>query len=56
LALFELADPLPVGPGEGALLVAEQLALEERLGDGGAVDGEERLVGPVRLLVDRPRD
>src|SRR5262249_23469970 len=28
--------------GEGPLLVAEELAREERLGQGGAVDGEER--------------
>ncbi len=29
------------GAGEGALLVAEELALDELLGDGGAVDGDE---------------
>jgi hypothetical protein len=28
--------------GEGAALVAEQLGLEQVLGDGGAVDGDER--------------
>ena len=28
--------------GERAALVAEQLALEQRLGEGGAVDGDER--------------
>ena len=31
-----------VGSGEGALAVAEQLALEQALGDGRAVDGDER--------------
>ena len=31
------------GAGEGALLVAEQLRLHQRLGDGGAVDLDERL-------------
>src|SRR5436190_170647 len=45
--LLELADPLPVGPGERPLLVPEQLALQQRLGDGRAVDGEERLVGAL---------
>ena len=33
---------LVVGAGEGALLVAEQLALEQRLGQRAAVDGDER--------------
>ena len=31
-----------VGVGERAAHVTEQLALEERLGDGAAVDGDER--------------
>ena len=39
---LELALPLHVGPGERPLLVAEQLALQQRLGDGAAVDGHER--------------
>ena len=30
VALLELADPPPLGAGEGALLVAEQLALQQR--------------------------
>ncbi len=42
VALLELADAASVGPGEGALLVAEQLALQKRLRDGRAVDGVER--------------
>ena len=41
--------------GEGALAVAEQLALEQRLGDGGAVDGQERGVGAGRGAVDAAR-
>src|SRR5262249_31392667 len=32
---------LAVGSGEGPALVTEQLALEERVGDGGAVDRQE---------------
>ena len=35
----------PIGAGEGALLVAEQLALEQRLRQRAAVDGDE---GPAR--------
>ena len=56
VALLELADAAPVGPGEGALLVAEQLALDERLRQGAAVDRQE---GPIRagaVLVDRAGD
>ena len=41
---------------EGAALVAEELALEERLGDGRAVDRDERPAPPVRDLVDAPRE
>ena len=41
------------GAGEGALLVAEQLVLEQRLRDGRAVDGDERPLGAVRQLVQR---
>jgi hypothetical protein len=38
---LELARPGGGGAGVGALLVAEQLVLQEGLGDGGAVDGDE---------------
>ena len=55
-ALLELADAPAVGAGEGALLVAEQLALQQRLGDGGAVDRQERLVGPAAVLVEGAGD
>ena len=43
------------GAGERALLVSEQLGLEERLGQRRAVDGDERAVAPSRALVDRAR-
>ena len=56
VALLELADPPAVGAGEGALLVAEQLALQQVLGDGGAVDGQERRLGPQAVLVDGAGD
>ena len=52
VALLELADAAAVGPGEGALLVAEQFALQQRLRDGGAVDGQERLVGPLAVVIE----
>ena len=34
------------GPREGALHVAEQFALQERLGQGATIDGHERPIGP----------
>ena len=45
----------PGGAGEGALLVAEQLGLEQRLGQRRAVDGHERPAPPRRALVDGAR-
>ena len=45
-----------MGAGERALLVAEQIGLDERLGDGGRVDGDEGPVTPRALMVDGPRD
>jgi hypothetical protein len=56
VALLELADAAAVGAGEGALLVPEQLALQELLRDGGAVQGQKRGVGPPGVLVDGPGD
>ena len=40
--------------GEGAALVAEQLALEQRVGDGGAVDRHERPLAARAVEVDAP--
>jgi hypothetical protein len=42
--------------GEGAALVAEERGFDERFGERGAVDGDERFVGAVGQLVDRARD
>jgi hypothetical protein len=50
VALLEFADALAIGAGEGAFLVPEQLAFEERLRNGGAVDREERLFGPAAVV------
>ena len=47
---------LPVGAGEGAPLVAEQLALEQRLGQRRAVDRARTAPSPRALaVVDGPR-
>ncbi|OPZ05947.1 MAG: hypothetical protein BWZ08_02381 [candidate division BRC1 bacterium ADurb.BinA292] len=44
------------GAGEGPLLVAEEFAFEDRLGEGGAVDLDEGLVGAEAVVVDRVGD
>ena len=54
--LFEETGPVDNGPGEGALLVAEELALHERLGDRAAVHRHKRLVLPRAVVVDGPGD
>ena len=45
-----------VGAGEGALAVAEQLALEHVARNRGAVEGDERAVGAVRGAMDHARE
>ncbi len=56
VALLEAADALRHRPGEGALLVAEELALEEVARNRGAVDRDILRLGAARELVDRVRD
>ena len=51
---LELSGFLPVGSGERALLVTEQLRLEQLAGKGGAVHLQELAMGARRRLVDRP--
>ena len=53
---LEHAGPAIVRAGEGALLVTEDLALEQRLRNRRAVDGDERERRPRAQLVDRLRD
>ena len=53
---LEAADPPGEGAGEGALLVAEQLALDQSRGQGGAVELDQRLGRAAAVGVDRPRD
>src|SRR5262249_56238255 len=52
-ALFELADAPLRGAGERALLMAEQLAFQQGLRNGGAVQRHERPMGSGAVLVDR---
>ena len=44
------------GTGEGSLDMAEQFGVHQFLGEGSAVDHEERGVPPGRILVDNPRE
>src|SRR5208337_3301822 len=56
VALLELADAASVGPGEGALLVPEQLALEQVLRDGRTVERQKRRPSPAAVLIDGAGD
>jgi hypothetical protein len=55
VGVLELAAPA-AHAGGGALLDPEQLRLEQRLDDGGAVDRHKRSPPPAALLVDLSRD
>src|SRR5439155_1256823 len=52
---LELSGLLLMRAGEGALLVAEELALEELLGKRYAIDGDERPCGPRAPRMNRAR-
>ena len=56
VGLLEAADAPVFGAGKGAAFVAEQLAFEQGLGDGGAVDGDEGRLGAVAVLVNGAGD
>ena len=53
--LLEAAGDAGVGAGEGALLVAEQFALDQFARDRRHVDGDERPVAPLAVIVQRAR-
>ena len=53
---LEAPGLLPVRPGEGAALVAEQLGLEQRVGQRRAVDRHEGAVGARAGVVDGAGD
>src|SRR5262249_15400755 len=52
---LDLADAIVDGPGEGAPLVPEELALEQRVREGRAVDGHEAPALALTLEMDRAR-
>ena len=56
VGLLELADLLLGRAGERALLVAEQLRLDQLLGNRGAVHLHEPLAAAQAVAVDRARD
>ena len=49
---IELAEFLPVGAGEGALLIAKQLAFQQLVRDGGTIYFDERFLAAARLRVN----
>ena len=53
---FEFSLALGVGAGERPLFVAEQFALQQLLGQGRAIDGDEGSVFPIAPAVDHSRD
>jgi hypothetical protein len=56
IGLLEAAAAQCIGAGEGALLVTEQLGLEQLGGNGRRVQGDERLVGPGTMVVQGAGD
>ncbi|MDT4834630.1 hypothetical protein FQZ97_682740 [compost metagenome] len=57
VGLQDLADgALLARTGEGAFFIAEQLGLDQRLGNRCAVDRNEGLTGTVRVTMDRLRE
>src|SRR5690606_33971321 len=54
VGLLEPAGLGAGGAGEGALLVAEQLGLDQRFGEGAAVDRHEGTVAALAETVDVP--
>ena len=48
IGLLEPADAPQFGAGERAAFVAEQFAFQQRFGNGGAIDGDERRVARGR--------
>jgi hypothetical protein len=51
---LELADLAVRGAGEGPFFVTEQLALQQRLGEGGAVEAHKRSGLPRARKMQRP--
>src|SRR5207302_5001740 len=53
---LELSLAIVDRAGERALPMPEQLRLDQLLGDGGAVDVDEGMLGALRQTMQRPRD
>ena len=53
---LELAGAPRRCPGESTALMSEQLAFDQRLGNGGAVDGDEGACLSRTVVVDQPGD
>src|SRR5690349_23355065 len=51
---FEFAGLGSVGAGEGALLMAKELVLQQLFGDGSTVERHHRFVGAGAELMDGP--
>src|ERR1051326_2679858 len=56
IGFFELADTTRDGARERAFLMAEQFGFQKIFRDGGAIDGDERLVGARALAVNVARE
>ena len=56
ISAFELAAFGLGGPGEGTAYVAKEFRFDEVLGDGGAIELDEGMAGPLRLGVESPGD
>ena len=56
VGLLEATDPPRVGAGKGAFLVPEEFALQQGLRNRRAVHRDERLLGAIAVLIDRPGD
>src|SRR3970040_1846283 len=53
---LDLAEAARQGPRERPFLVSEQLALDERVRDGGAIDGDERTLPTGAVEMEGPGD
>ena len=56
MTLFKPSDALRGGTGKGALFMAKKLALQQILGNGGAVDREQALLAPFAVVMDGSGD
>ena len=54
VGLLEAAQASPFSPCKGPALVSEQFRFQQLGGDGRCIQRDERLVGPGRILMQRP--